>query len=48
MKSFDLMPKSIKKAIRYIYQDAPYEHLVEIQQLINQAIEKRLKESKRI
>ncbi|WP_374055137.1 hypothetical protein [Rossellomorea sp. FM04394] len=42
------MPKSIKKAIRYIYQDASTEQLVEIQQLINQAIEKRLKESKRI
>jgi hypothetical protein len=41
------MPNSIKKAIRYIYQDAPYEHLIEIQNLINQAIERRLKESKK-
>ncbi len=48
LKSFNVMPKSIKKAIRYIYQDASTEQLVEIQQLINQAIEKRLKESKRI
>jgi hypothetical protein len=48
LKRFNVMPKSIKKAIRYIYQDAPTEQLVDIQQLINQAIEKRLKESKRI
>ncbi|MGG1630906.1 hypothetical protein [Rossellomorea sp. NRS-1567] len=48
MSKFTSMPKSIKKAIRYIYQDAPYEHLMEIQSLINQAIEQRLKKSKKI
>ncbi|MFI8577876.1 hypothetical protein ACIGEL_19475 [Rossellomorea aquimaris] len=48
MRSFKRLPKSIQKAIRYIYQDAPYEHLQEIQTLVNQAIEKRLKESKKI
>jgi hypothetical protein len=34
------MPKSIKKAVRYIYQDAPDEQLKEIQKLVNQAINK--------
>jgi hypothetical protein len=42
MSSFDSMPKSIKKAVRYIYQDAPDEHLKEIQKLVNQAINQRL------
>jgi hypothetical protein len=42
MSSFESMPKSIKKAVRYIYQDAPDEHLKEIQKLVNQAINQRL------
>jgi hypothetical protein len=46
MSSFNMMPKSIKKAVRYIYQDAPIEHLKEIQNLVNQAINQRLKEEK--
>ncbi|WP_167562089.1 hypothetical protein [Rossellomorea vietnamensis] len=48
MRNFKKFPKSIQKAVRYIYQDAPYEHLQEIQSLVNQAIEKRRKESKKI
>jgi stage III sporulation protein SpoIIIAA len=44
--NFKVLPKSIKRAIRYIYQDAPVEHLKEIQVLINQAIDHRLKEQK--
>ncbi|XXM72940.1 hypothetical protein ACQ0QQ_03305 [Lysinibacillus sphaericus] len=46
MKNFKTMPKSIKKAVRYINQDAPAEHLKEIQILVNQAISRRLKEEK--
>lgn len=41
------MPKCIKKAIRYIYQDAPYKNLLEIQMLVYSAIEKRLNEDKK-
>jgi hypothetical protein len=46
MNTFKTMPKSIKKTVRYIYQDAPIEHLKEIQKLLNQAINQRLKEEK--
>jgi hypothetical protein len=38
MKQLDEYPKSIKKAIRYIKQDAKKEELYEIKKLINQAI----------
>ncbi len=38
MNSFKTLPKSIKKTVRYIHQDAPLEHLKEIQNLINQRI----------
>ncbi|WP_181778092.1 hypothetical protein [Rossellomorea aquimaris] len=46
MKDFNTLSKSMKKAIRYIYQDAPIERLEEIRTLINQAIEKRLNDQK--
>ncbi|KSU60404.1 hypothetical protein AS034_16310 [[Bacillus] enclensis] len=46
MSTFKTMPKSIKKAVRYIYQDAPVEHLKEIQNLVNQAINQRIKQEK--
>ncbi|WP_171910764.1 hypothetical protein [Rossellomorea aquimaris] len=46
MSTFKTMPKSIKKAVRYICQDAPIEHLKEIQSLINQAINQRIKQEK--
>lgn len=46
MKNFITLPKSMKKAIRYIYQEAPLERLEEIKILINLAIEKRLNDQK--
>ncbi|GAB1793259.1 hypothetical protein [Priestia megaterium] len=44
MSDFKELPKTIKRTIRYIYQDAPLDKLIEIQKLINKAIDKRLKE----
>lgn len=41
MKNFDQYPKSIKKAVRYIKQDASKEQLEEIRKLIDYAIRKR-------
>ncbi|MBM7651867.1 hypothetical protein [Neobacillus cucumis] len=41
MKNFDNYPKSIKKAVRYIKQDASKEELEEIFKLINSAIKLR-------
>jgi hypothetical protein len=38
MKELERFPKSIKKAIRYIKQDASKEQLEEIQKLIEYAI----------
>ncbi|MEI2364323.1 hypothetical protein [Priestia megaterium] len=45
MKKFDDLPKSVKKTIRYISQDASMEDLTKIQQLVNYAIEQRKKKS---
>jgi hypothetical protein len=42
MKQFDQLPKTIKKTIRYIQQDANHKQLTEIQSLINITIEKRM------
>lgn len=41
MKEIDKFPKSIKKAVRYIKQDASKEQLEEIQKLIDYAIKLR-------
>ncbi|MFC3884766.1 hypothetical protein ACFOU2_15355 [Bacillus songklensis] len=41
MKHIDQYPKSIKKAVRYIKQDATKEQLEEIKKLIEDAIERR-------
>jgi 2'-5' RNA ligase len=41
LKTLDQYPKSIKKAIRYIKQEAKKEELKEIQRLIERAIELR-------
>ncbi|WP_456277291.1 hypothetical protein [Bacillus sp. AK128] len=41
MENFDKYPKSIKKAIRYIKQDASKEQLEEIRKFIDYAIKKR-------
>jgi hypothetical protein len=46
MKKFNDLPKSIKKAVRFIYQDASTKQLEEIQKVINLAIDQRLKEEK--
>ncbi|MGG3271382.1 hypothetical protein ABEP16_20950 [Priestia aryabhattai] len=43
MKKFNELPKSIKKTIRYINQDASIDDLIKIEQLLSQAIEKRKK-----
>ena len=41
MKNIDQYPKSIKKAVRYIKQDASKDQLEEIRQLMNDAIIQR-------
>lgn len=41
MKKFDELPKSIKKTIRYINQDASFEQLVYLKQYLNKVIENR-------
>ncbi|MGM0753035.1 MAG: hypothetical protein ACQET6_14010 [Bacillota bacterium] len=46
MNQFKAMPKSIKKAIRYIYQDASKDQLIDLKTLFNQAIDKRMKEQR--
>ncbi|MCM3306979.1 hypothetical protein [Priestia megaterium] len=45
MSNFNELPKTIKKTVRYIYQEAPLEKLVDIQKVINDAIAKRKMES---
>lgn len=44
MNQFESLPKTIKKTIRYIKQDAPAPNLVLLRKLINQTIDKRIKE----
>jgi hypothetical protein len=39
--SMDHHPKSIKKAVRYIKQDATKEQLIEIKKLVDYAVRKR-------
>lgn len=46
MNQFKAMPKSVKKAIRYIYQDAPEDHLEDLKALFNQALDKRIKDQR--
>ena len=46
LKNFDLYPKSIKKAVRYIKQDAPIDQLMEIKRLIENAIRIRNQSTK--
>jgi hypothetical protein len=41
MNNIDCFPKSIKKAVRYIKQEAPKEQLEEIKKLIEGAIKAR-------
>jgi hypothetical protein len=42
MEKLDYHPKSIKKAIRYIKQDASKEQLMEIKEILDYAIAKRI------
>ena len=42
MNNIDQFPKAIKKAVRYIKQDAPIEQLQEIKRLLERTIEKRM------
>jgi predicted DNA-binding protein len=42
MSTFDNLPKTVKRTVRYIIQDAPKENLQDIQKIINNAIDKRL------
>jgi stage III sporulation protein SpoIIIAA len=44
MKLFNMLPKTVKKTLRYINQDASYKQLKEIQKLVNQSVEKRIAE----
>lgn len=44
MSNFNSLPKTVKKTVRYIYQDAPVDKLMDIQKIINEVIEKRLQE----
>ena len=43
LRSIDQYPKSIKKAVRYIKQDASIEQLKAIEKLIEHAIQMRIK-----
>ena len=43
MERFNNQPKSIKKAVRYIKQDASKEQLIEIKKLFDNTIQKRIK-----
>lgn len=42
MRGTDQLPKSIRKAVRYIKQDAPEQKLKGIQSLLNRSIEERM------
>jgi hypothetical protein len=49
INQFDVLPKTIKKSIRYLRQDASVSNLVLIRKLINETIDKRMqnKDSKK-
>ncbi|MCM3568209.1 hypothetical protein [Neobacillus mesonae] len=42
MRNFDDYPKCIKKAVRYIKQDATKDQLIEISKLLEQAIQAKM------
>jgi hypothetical protein len=42
MDNMDHFPKAIKKAVRYIKQDAPVEQLQEIKRILERTIERRI------
>ncbi|WP_197046706.1 hypothetical protein [Oceanobacillus salinisoli] len=41
MSEFDQLPKSVKKTIRYIKQDAPEEKLIILKKVLDQAFQLR-------
>ncbi|WP_169891050.1 hypothetical protein [Litchfieldia alkalitelluris] len=47
MKDFNKLPKSIKKTIRYIKQDATIEQIRDIEKVLKFTITNRLEEIKR-
>lgn len=44
MKEFDHLPKSVKKAVRYIYQDASYDQLLTLKKHLAHAIQQKEQE----
>jgi hypothetical protein len=42
MKEFDKLPKSVKKAVRYIKQDAGQDQLEMIKKYVDQALSQRM------
>ncbi|MFP7733902.1 hypothetical protein ACLHDF_10860 [Priestia aryabhattai] len=44
MKKFDELPKNVKKTIRYINQDASFEHLMIFKHYLNKAIKNKKKD----
>lgn len=47
IKQFDALPKTIKKTLRYIKQDAPIQKLLLIKKLVNETIDQRIQNEKR-
>lgn len=46
MADFRSLPKTVKKTIRYLHQDASVDKLLEIQKIINEVVQKRLETKK--
>ncbi|MFC2947726.1 hypothetical protein [Virgibacillus sediminis] len=47
MMDVDKLPKSVKKAVRYIKQDAPDEKLLQIKKVIDKAFDYRERQSEK-
>ncbi|MED4016037.1 hypothetical protein [Sutcliffiella cohnii] len=46
MNKFNALPKTIKKTIRYIHQDASYEQALEIKKMLDMAIARKMESNK--
>jgi len=44
MRQFSKLPKTIKKTVRYLYQDASYEQVIDIKRLFDKVIQEKLSE----
>jgi len=44
MRKFCELPKTIQKTVRYIYQDASYEQVLQIKRLFDSVIQEKLSE----